>query len=132
MHGNVAQWCIDAYAPDWYQQFAGKTVKSNQIVNWPKERYPRVIRGGNYQSEAEQCRSAARIASSWKLNSYDSNLPQSPHWDCNAFWLGFRVVAPVKESTEAEKHKFWDVDDEYTAKVLERDQEERDIPQQAK
>ena len=132
MHGNVANWCIDAYAADWYKQFAGKTVKWSEIVNWPKEQYPRVIRGGSFQTDAEQCRSASRIASNEKLNLRDPQLPKSAHWLSEGFWIGFRVIAPVKEPTEAQKHKFWDVDDEYTARILERDREIREIPQQGK
>ncbi len=128
MHGNVANWCIDAYAADWYKQFAGKTIKWNQVINWPKEQYPRVIRGGSYQSDPEQCRSASRIGSNQKMNIQDPQLPQSPHWLSDGFWIGFRVISPVNEPTEAEKHKYWDVDDEYTAQVIQRDREIREIP----
>jgi formylglycine-generating enzyme required for sulfatase activity len=128
MHGNVANWCIDAYAADWYKQFAGKTVKWNEAINWPHEQYPRVIRGGSYQSDPEQCRSASRLGSTPKMNIKDPQLPQSPHWLSDGFWIGFRLVAPVHEPSDAEKRKFWDVDDEYTAKILERDREIREVP----
>ncbi len=126
MHGNVAEWCIDAYSTEWYKQFAGKTVKWREAINWPVKIYPRTIRGGGFESEAKDCRSASRFASNKSLNMDDANLPKSPHW-ITEYWIGFRVIAPVKEPTEAEKTKFWDVDDDYTRKVLERDREIREI-----
>lgn len=132
MHGNVANWCIDAYAEDWYKQFGGKTVKWTECINWPKEQYPRVIRGGSWQSDPEQCRSASRIGSNLKMNIKDPQLPQSPHWLSDGFWIGFRVISPVKEPTEAEKHRYWDVDDAYTAQVIQRDREIREVPAQGK
>jgi formylglycine-generating enzyme required for sulfatase activity len=132
MHGNVAEWCIDAYAADWYRQFAGKQVKWSDVINWPKELYPRVIRGGGFESEPEECRSASRVGSTPKLNIKDPQLPQSPHWLSDGFAVGFRLLSPVKEPTEADKHKYWDADDDYTKKVLERDREIRDIPEQGK
>ncbi len=33
----------------------------------------------------------------------------------------------MKEPSEAEKIRFWDVDDDYTARILERDREIREI-----
>src|SRR3954470_7983469 len=108
IHGNVAEWCTDAYAPDWYKQFAGKKVNWHEIINWPSKMHPRVIRGGGYESEAEECRSASRIGSDKKMNIKDPQLPQSPHWLTEGFWIGFRVVAPVKEPSEEEKIRYWD------------------------
>lgn len=127
MNGNVAQWVIDQYDPNWYKQFAGKTVNWHDAINWPTRQYPRVFRGGAYDMEAEDCRSACRHHSSKDMNVKDPQLPQSPHWLTEGFNLGFRVIAPLKEPTEAEKHKYWDVDDPYTAKVLERDREIREV-----
>jgi formylglycine-generating enzyme required for sulfatase activity len=127
MHGNVANWCIDAYDKDWYKKFEGKSVSWHDAINWPTQQYPRAIRGGSYEAEAVDCRSAARRASNKDLNDKDPQLPKSPHWLSDAFWLGFRVVSPAVEPSEAEKLKFWDVDDKYTEGVLGRDREIREI-----
>ena len=132
MHGNVANFCIDGYAKDWYKQYEGKTVKAMDIINWPKTQYGRVIRGGSWNTEPEACRSASRMATTDKMNVKDPQFPQSPHWLSDGFWLGFRIVRPVKEPTEAEKHKFWDVDDEDTAEILKRTREKRNIPELGK
>ena len=83
------------YAPDWYSKFAGKTVNWHDTINWPSKQHPRVIRGGGYESEKEDCRSAARLGSDKKFNIKDPQLPQSPHWLTEGFWIGFRVVSPV-------------------------------------
>ncbi len=127
MHGNVAEWCIDAYDAAWYKQFNGKTVKWSETIKWPTEVYPRAIRGGSWNSEVNDCRSASRIPSKKGMNEKDPQLPKSPHWLSDGFWVGFRVISPAVEPTEAEKLKYWDVDDEYTRKVLERDREIREI-----
>jgi formylglycine-generating enzyme required for sulfatase activity len=127
MHGNVAEWCTDAYSPDWYKQFEGKKVNWHDIINWPSKQHPRVIRGGGYESEAEECRSASRIGSDKKMNIKDPQLPQSPHWLTEGFWIGFRVVAPVKQPNEEEKIRYWDADDPSTKDILTREREVREI-----
>lgn len=127
MNGNVANWVIDGYDANWYQHFAGKTVNWRDAINWPTKQYPRCFRGGAYDMEAEDCRSASRHHSDKEMNNKDPQLPRSPHWLTAGFNLGFRVVSPLKEPSDAEQHKFWDVDDPYTAKVLERDREIREI-----
>ena len=131
MYGNVAEWCMDAYKADWYKQFAGKTTPALETVNWPKEpktQYPRVIRGGGYATEAADARSAARYHSAPSLNSEDPQIPKSPHWLSDGFFIGFRVVSPMKEPSEAEKLKWWEADDKFTANTIQRDRERRDVP----
>ncbi len=127
MHGNVAEWCLDQYSPTWYAKFEGKKNNWHDLINWPSTQYPRVIRGGSWNSEAEDCRSASRVASDKKMNVKDPQLPQSPHWLTDGFWIGFRVVAPVKQPSEEEKVRYWDVDDPVTKRVIERDREIREI-----
>src|SRR5947209_18959009 len=90
MHGNVAEFCIDQYAPDWYSKFAGKgPVSWHEIINWPDAKaenpYPRVIRGGGADSTPEQCRSAARVQSSKEMNARDPQIPKSPFWLTEGF-----------------------------------------------
>jgi len=126
MHGNVAEWCMDAYEPNWYQKFQGKKPKALELINWPTAQYGRVIRGGGWESEKEDCRSARRIPSEPGMNQKDPQLPKSPHWITEGFWIGFRVVSPVKEPSEEEKHKFWDVDDDVTRETLKQ-REERTV-----
>lgn len=128
MCGNVAEWCIDQYAADWYKQFAGKTTPARDTINWPKTQYPRVLRGGGFASEAAECRSAFRLGSDKSMNEEDPQNPKSPHWLSDGFYIGFRVVSPVAEPSEEEKHKWWDVDDPKTKQVIQRDRERRDIP----
>jgi formylglycine-generating enzyme required for sulfatase activity len=127
MHGNVAEWCIDQYDVNWYRQFDRKTVNWHDTINWPKTRYPCVIRGGNYQSQQQDCRSAARMGSSRKMNRYDPQYPKSPHWEADGVWVGFRVLSPVKEPPDAEKRRWWFDPDPVTAKTIERDREHHEI-----
>jgi len=127
MHGNVAEWCLDGYKEDWYKQFAGKTVKAKDEYCPPFEQYSRIIRGGSYQDEPELLRSAARLPSEKGMNNKDPQLPKSPHWLSDGFNIGFRVVAPVTEPSEADKHKYWDVDDDVTKNAMERDREIREL-----
>ena len=127
MHGNVAEWCLDQYSEEGYKKHAGKSLHAKDVVAWPTETYPRVIRGGGWESEADALRSAARFGSHKDLNKSDPQLPRSPHWLANGFWVGFRVVSPTTEPTEAEKLKYWEAEDETTIRTLERERELREV-----
>jgi formylglycine-generating enzyme required for sulfatase activity len=76
MHGNVYEWCADAYAPDYYRR---SPVLDPQGADGGDER---VIRGGSWEGSADKCRSANRNA--FNLHS-------------RGFLLGFRVACPVPE-----------------------------------
>jgi len=54
MCGNVAEWCNDFYASDYYQ------VSPADNPRGPATGVKRVIRGGSWNSRPEQCASAAR------------------------------------------------------------------------
>ena len=127
MHGNVAELVVDWYKADAYAPFAGKTVKWSEAIAWPEKQYPRLARGGAYESDAEGLRSAARHElKGASINKSDPQLPKSPHWYANGFWVGFRLVAPVNQPNEAEKLKYWNADDPQTARTIKQ-KEERQV-----
>lgn len=107
MYGNVAEWVLDGYDSGGFEP-GGK-------IRWSTEVFPRVIRGGSWESPAESCRSAARLASddeSWKEE--DPNLPKSPWWLTTdpARGIGFRLVRPLTSPIGDEKQKYWEIDAE--------------------
>lgn len=105
MHGNVMEWVIDAYTPNY--PTPPTTDDSGAVWEKPTELYPRVARGGGWDSDPEELRSANRESSSegWKVT--DPQLPQSIWYHTDAQWLGFRVVRPLKIPTAEEMYEYW-------------------------
>jgi formylglycine-generating enzyme required for sulfatase activity len=115
MHGNVSEWVLDRYEPDFYAKF-GTTEPAIFPVCIPNgDEYPRVARGGSWQDfpyDPEDPgapllhRSAARIFSSedWKIQ--DPQLPQSKWYLTDAQFLGFRVVRPLTPPTQDQIKQF--------------------------
>jgi len=128
MHGNAAEWVLDELT-NGYDEFAGKTVAAADAVAWPTKLYPRVVRGGHWDSDAEDCRSAARMGShddDWK--SYDPNIPLSPWWFTSdpARGVGFRIIRPLKKPSPELPKKVWEADhDDIRDPVADRLQEGR-------
>jgi formylglycine-generating enzyme required for sulfatase activity len=54
----VAEWCNDVYEKDAYQDGQTKNPRS------PQDDPPRVLRGGAWNSRADDCRSASRAGQS--------------------------------------------------------------------
>lgn len=111
MHGNVAEWVLDEYSADGYRQFGGKTVSAADAIVWPDIAYPRVVRGGSWELDPRDLRSAARLPSEddeWK--DEDPNIPLSPWWFTTspATGVGMRIVRPL-EPPKA-KEKYWQAD----------------------
>ena len=106
MHGNVAEWVLDAYAP--YQP-----VKRVLVDPWvkPVKLYPRVVRGGSYDPfmKYEDLRSAVRVSSNpdWKMQ--DPQLPKSIWYHTDARFVGFRIVRPLKMPTEERMREIWNI-----------------------
>ncbi|MEX0716156.1 MAG: formylglycine-generating enzyme family protein [Planctomycetaceae bacterium] len=126
MHGNVAEWVLDRYDPHAYRRFEGKTIAADAAILWPTQLAPRVLRGGSYESEAVECRSAARLPSAdgdWQ--SRDPNFPHSPWWfsDETALGVGFRIIRPLVEPPVKERPRFWDADADAVRNAVKARQE---------
>lgn len=116
MHGNVTEWVLDQYIPDYYAQLKGGKVKAPFAV--PTKLYPVTVRGGSWDDDAERLRSAARRGSdpSWKMQ--DPQIPQSIWYHTDALFLGFRVVRPLRTPT-AEEAKLYEPDPAVIAEYKE-------------
>jgi len=109
MHGNVSEWVLDQYSPTTYaSRGAGLVANPLQI---PKTLYPRVVRGGGWDNDAELLRSAARIASDPSWKEQDPQIPQSIWYHTDALSVGFRIVRPLYEPLPTEKAAKWDKTD---------------------
>jgi formylglycine-generating enzyme required for sulfatase activity len=104
MHGNVAEWTLDQYIPDFYSSL--KEISSNPWAN-PDKLYPRTVRGGSWADEASELRSAARIGSQPKWKERDPQIPKSDWWNTDASFVGFRIIRPLKDPSPAEIEKYF-------------------------
>lgn len=115
MYGNVAEWVLDEYSENGYDHIkAGKPVSTDEALRRPTKLFPRVIRGGSWELEPEDCRSAARLGSDDKEWKYeDPNFPKSPWWytDSPGLGVGFRLLRTLKTPDAKAARKFyWDAD----------------------
>lgn len=101
MHGNVIEWCLDAYSPSY--------ADLPTVDPWRRatQRFGRVVRGGSWYDSAEYCRSAKRDGSNESWTLQDPELPKSLWWQSDAHWLGFRIVRPAKIPDEETMYKIW-------------------------
>jgi len=110
MHGNVAELVLDQYNEQWYEKLADKAIAKGKMIAWPTEAEPRAVRGGSWDDYPEDCRAACRRGTEgedWKVE--DPNEPKSPWWytDEPSLCIGFRIVRPLRDATQAEKDKAW-------------------------
>jgi formylglycine-generating enzyme required for sulfatase activity len=101
MHGNVAEWTLDQYAPEYN--------KSDAIEPWAisTRPYPQSVRGGAWTDGVAALRCGARQGSdaSWKMQ--DPQLPKSIWYHTDAQFLGFRLVRPVKIPKAEQMYQYW-------------------------
>ena len=97
IHGNVAEWCLDHYEPEFYKQFAGDKATLEPFNAPTDKEYSYVVRGGSWDDDADKLRSAARRGSDLEWSVQDPQRPQSIWWHTDATFVGFRIVRPLEE-----------------------------------
>lgn len=102
MHGNVAEWVLDKYEPDFYQKFSLDKAELNPVCI-PDLEYPRIVRGGSWDDDAPALRSAARLGSNEDWKQQDPNLPQSAWYLTDAQGVGFRIIRPLRVPSAEER-----------------------------
>ena len=102
MHGNATEWTLNSYHADGYQTHPGSAPWTP-----PTELYGRVVRGGSWDDDPEQLRSAARRPSVPRWKQRDPQLPKSRWWLTDAPFVGFRVIRPVNPPPRAEWARYW-------------------------
>lgn len=91
MLGNVAEWTMDEYRPDYLTTITPLTTDPKTE---PVARHPRTLKGGCFSDGAEKTRAAARLPSSLEWNRRDPQLPKSKWWNTDAPFVGFRLIRP--------------------------------------
>jgi len=104
MLGNLSEWTLDKYDPKAYESI---TDKASNPVKAPGSRYPRVVRGGSYLTEAKESRCANRISSLTDWNKRDPQIPKSRWWLTDGMSVGFRLVRPATPPAKEEIEKFY-------------------------
>ena len=106
MHGNVLEWCLDAFSDEGYPAADG--VLDNPWVK-PVKLYPRTVRGGSWYDTPGLLRSAARTGSTGDWKVQDPQLPQSIWYHTDATWLGMRIVRPLEVPPAEEMFEVWNI-----------------------
>lgn len=92
MHGNVSEWCSDAWDADWWRrQPSGAPLVDPR---GPANGEGHVVRGGNVQSSASECASHARKGAPRVMDGFDGLfVPRRPEDDTRLFNVGIRLAA---------------------------------------
>ncbi|WP_430451162.1 formylglycine-generating enzyme family protein [Rhodopirellula europaea] len=112
MHGNAAEWTVNEYSEEGYQWLKESPVDNAiDAVRWPENPWPCVARGGSWESDPPELRSAARLASDddeWK--NEDPNFPKSPWWftDDPSRGVGFRLFRSLEPLDREALKNFWE------------------------
>jgi formylglycine-generating enzyme required for sulfatase activity len=107
MLGNVAEWTMDQYSPDYYKQLAQLGDKALGYFNPSKTPYPHTARGGSYDDDPDKLRAAARRGSHPDWKQQDPQLPKSVWYLTDAKFMGFRLVRPLEIPTAEEMFRAW-------------------------
>lgn len=103
MLGNLLEWTLDHYDENAYAHYTNENprVPANNL------RYPKVLRGGSYEEDAQNLVATKRFNSDPIWNRRDPQIPKSKWWLTEAKQVGFRLVRPFKQPSEQEVNDFF-------------------------
>ncbi|QDU55603.1 formylglycine-generating enzyme family protein [Aeoliella mucimassa] len=112
MHGNAGEWVLDSANPPADGPADGSKATVDQAVSWPTEVFPRVVKGGSWDSMADECTVTSRAESSQDWKSFDPNVPSSSWWFASyeGQLVGFRLVRPLQAPERSNREKYWQAD----------------------
>ena len=105
MLGNVSEWTLDHYQERRMDSLQENTA--DPFVKPSMSRYPKSVRGGSFNEEANELRSAARFKSDPSWNRRDPQIPKSKWWLTDASSVGFRIICPFKQPDKEEANNFY-------------------------
>jgi len=105
MHGNVAEWVLDEYSPDFYEKL--DSTSSEDPWNLPTRLHPRTVRGGSYDDSPESLRCGSRLRSDLDWKRRDPQIPRSMWWNTDSPFVGFRIVRPMIQPSAEQQREFW-------------------------
>lgn len=105
MHGNVAEWTLDFYIQDYFQQL--DSVSVNPIV-FPLKKHSRTVKGGSFEDYPPQLRCADRRKSDPKWQARDPQIPKSKWWNPDSPFVGFRIVRDLRQFSKPERDAFFE------------------------
>lgn len=106
IHGNVTEWTLDYYQEDYLENLSDSISYNPWVV--PARRHSRTVKGGSYDSDAQDCSCSARQKSSPQWQARDPQIPKSKWWNPDSPFVGFRIVRPVKQLSREEVEAFFE------------------------
>ncbi len=107
MLGNVTEWTMDMYLPDYYTVMKENAQSINYIKSKTFKSY-HTAKGGGYKSPITELRPADRMPQIENWNKRDPQIPKSRFWLTDGDYVGFRIVRPIKQPTDEEIAKFFE------------------------
>ncbi|MTB52208.1 SUMF1/EgtB/PvdO family nonheme iron enzyme [Lewinella sp. W8] len=104
MLGNVSEWTLDHYKSDYFE-LLGAQARDPWMK--PTRKHTRTVRGGSYYTESAEAGCRVREKSTPRWQARDPQVPKSKWWNVDAPFVGFRLVRPVEQPSEAAIREFF-------------------------